>query len=87
MSSGKDFIPLSSDKGGKKRKKDDDDRRHHSGNKSADRGGPDLARCPKLKERICKYLEVNRNEVSGTSPVPESLVNFQDKKLSRHFTT
>ena len=70
-----DFIPLNSDKS-KKRKHHE--HKHRSGSeKDLDRSGSNKgldrdpksqvkneARCPKLRARICKYLEENRHRVS-----------------------
>ena len=61
MSSSRDFIALSGDKNAKKK------RHHESGRSGSDRDKSSLkaeARCPKLRERICKYLEENRFKVS-----------------------
>ena len=68
-----DFIPLSSDKssGNKKRKhhhkdKNSDHKSGKSSEKDRERLHPGVkheARDPKLKERICKYLEENRHKV------------------------
>jgi hypothetical protein len=66
-SSREDFIPL--DKSAKKRKHHHDSHRsstHKTPDRDREKSTPSLkseARCPKLRERICKYLEENRFKV------------------------
>ena len=61
-----DFIPISGDKNAKKRKHQD---KSSSGHKSTNRDEKPKSllksesQCPKLKDRICKYLEANKYKV------------------------
>jgi len=67
-----DLIPLSADKSNKKRKhhhkeKNGDHRSGKSSERDRERPSPGIkheARDPKLKDRICKYLEENRHKVN-----------------------
>ena len=62
------FIPINGDKNEKKRKHQD---KSSSGHKSTSRDEKPKSvlksesQCPKLKDRICKYLEANKYKVKA----------------------